>query len=219
MPNKQRHCIGAATLALIAAGAAGLAYANSGGGGGGHGGGAGHGGGHHGRSHHGRGGTGADYPERWQGNRGWQGGGDGWYSGGFYGGSGRLRNGLLFAQLPWYCERYWWGGAAYFYSDDNYYQWNDSAGAYETVQPPPGLVDQVQTQAPARELFIFPDAGQSNAQLARDRDDCDRWAVAQVGFDPRPASTASSADSVVARRMDYLRAVGACLMGRNYTVE
>jgi hypothetical protein len=117
---------------------------------------------------------------------------------------------------------------SYYYADDNYYQWNDSDSAYETVQPPPGLVDQVQAQAPPSELFIFPKAGQSNEQLARDREDCHRWAVAQVGFEPpvaaagaagTPATSSSSADSTAAKRTDYLRADGACLMGRNYTVE
>jgi hypothetical protein len=130
--------------------------------------------------------------------------------------------------MPWYCETYWWGGVPYYYADDNYYQWNDGAGAYETVQPPPGLVDQVQTQEPRRELFIFPAAGQSNEQLARDREDCHRLAVAQVGFDPRvpaagaagiAAARSSSADSTAAKRMEYLRIDGACLMRRNYTVE
>ncbi len=235
MRKKQMHRIVAATLALIAVGSSGLAYAHSGSGGGGdggHGSGGGGpgGGGHHGGGYHGRGVYGGDYPGGWRGYRGWHGGGDGygWYSGGYYGGSGGLRYGLFFATLPWYCETHWWGGVPYYYADDNYYQWNDSASAYQTVQPPPGLVDQVQTQVPVRELFIFPEAGQSNEQLARDRDDCHRWAVAQVGFEPRlaaagaagtPVSSSSSADSTAAKRMDYLRADGACLMGRNYTVE
>ena len=96
-----------------------------------------------------------------------------------------MRYGLLFGTLPWYCETYQWGGVAYYYADDNYYQWNSSVSAYETVQPPPGLVDD-QAQAPAmRELFIFAEVGQSNEQLARDREDCQRLAAKQVGFDPR----------------------------------
>jgi hypothetical protein len=131
--------------------------------------------------------------------------------------------------LPWYCEMYQWGGALYYYTDDNYYQWNSSAGAYETVQPPPGLVDQVQAQAPTiRELFIFPEAGQSNQQLARDREECQRLAATRVGFAPRtpaggsaetPATNLSSAGASAARREDYLRADGACLLARNYSVE
>lgn len=217
----------AAGVALIVAGSSAFAFAHSGGGGGGggHGGGGHHGGGYHGLGIYGGGG----YPAGWRGR--WRGGGDGygWYAGGFYGGSGGLRYGLLFATLPWYCETYWWGGVPYYYADDNYYQWNDGADAYETVEPPLGLVDQLQTQAPAtRELFIFPDAGQSNEQLARDREDCHRWAAAQVGFDPRAAAagsagtaatSSSSADATAAKRADYLRADGACLIGRNYSVQ
>jgi len=185
------HWIVVTSLTAIAVGSSGLACAHSGAGGGG-------------------------------------GDGYGWCSGRFYGGSGGFRYGVLYASIPWYCETYWWGGVPYYYADDNYYQWNDSAGAYETVQPPPGLVDQVQTQEPRRELFIFPAAGQSNEQLARDREDCHRRAVAQVGFDPRvpaagaagtAATSSSSADSTAVKRMEYLRADGACLMDRNYTVE
>ena len=111
---------------------------------------------------------------------------------------------------------------------DNYYQWNNNAAEYETVQPPPGLVDQVQTQAPAmRELFIYPKAGQSNEQLARDREDCHRWAVGQSGFDPTatgassasPPANSEPAGPSTTKRADYLRAEGACLTGRNYSVE
>src|SRR5271155_5508622 len=189
MCRKQMRWIVAATLAAIAVGSSDLACAHSGGGGGGGHGSSG-GGGHHGGGYHGRGVYGGDNPGGWRRHGG--GNGYGWYSGRFYGGSGGFRYGLLFASIPWYCETYWWGGVPYYYADDNYYQWNDSAGAYETVQPPPGLVDQVQTQVPRRELFIFPEAGQSNEQLARDREDCHRWAVAQVGFDPRvPAARAA----------------------------
>ena len=116
----------------------------------------------------------------------------------------------------------------YYYADDNFYQWNDNAAQYETVQPPPGLVNQVQTQAPvARELFIYPKAGQSNEQLARDREECHRWAVGQSGYDPSAVATSSgsttttqaAANSTPEKRADYLRADGACLEGRNYSVE
>ncbi len=240
MRTQRMHWIVPVSLALIAVGSSGFAFAHSGGGGGGggHGGG---GGGHGGGGFHGGGG--------YRGGGGFRGGG-GWYGGGGYGGyrggyGGRggygwrggyggwgwrgLGYGLFFATLPWYYDMYWWDGVPYYYADDNYYQWNNDAGEYETVQPPAGLVDQVQTQAPAnRELFVYPKAGQSNEQLARDREDCHRWAVGQSGFDPRVADVGSagrtatgqsSADSTGAKRADYLRAEGACLIGRNYSVE
>jgi hypothetical protein len=138
-----------------------------------------------------------------------------------------LGYGLFFATLPWYYDTYWWNGVPYYYTDPNYYQWNSDAAQYETVQPPPGLVDQVRTQAPAApELFVYPKAAQSNAQLARDREDCHRWAAAQSGFNPRVAADTSTgatiqspADSTARKRADYRRADGACLEGRNYSVE
>jgi len=249
MRNKQMHWIVAGILALIAVGSSGLAFAHPGGGGGGggygggggghggggyHGGGGGYhggGGGYHGGGggYHGGGGGyhggGGGYRGGWHGGGGY---GHGWYRGGFYGGWGGLGYGVFFATLPWYYDTYWWDGASYYYADNNYYQWNNNAAEYETVQPPPGLVDQMQTQPPAtRELFVYPKAGQSNEQLARDRDDCHRWAVAQVGFDPRVvagsagtnATSQSPADSTAAKGADYLRADGACLTGRNYSVE
>lgn len=221
------HRFIAAILPLTVFGFCTLAFAHSGGGGGsgsGHGGGHGHGG-HRGATHR----SGDVNGRSYRSYRNWRGGGgDGWYSGRFYGGTGRLGYGLLFGALPWYCETHQWGGIAYYYADDNYYQWNSGIGAYETVQPPPGLVDQVQAQAPAmRELFVFTQAGQSNEQLARDREDCRRLAAKQVGFDPRmwgvglagTPATHLSADAAAAMREDYLRADGACLMARNYSVE
>jgi hypothetical protein len=220
----------AAILPLILSGFCALALAHSGGGGssgGGHGGGGGIGGG----GGHGHGGHRSATYRNGDLNGGrygsWRGGGGyGWYTGRFYGGAGPLGYGLLFGTLPSYCETYQWGGAAYYYADNNYYQWNSSVGAYETVQPPPGLVDQVQAQAPAmHELFIFTEAGQSNEQLARDREDCQRLAAKQTGFDPRAAGSTgtpanpSSADAAAAVHEDYLRADAACLMARNYSVE
>ncbi len=236
MRNTRKHGIVAASLALIAVGSSGLAFAHSGGGGGHGGGGGGHGGGGFHGGGRGGGFYGGGYRGGWHGGGGgyrggWRGGGGygyGWYRGGFYGGWGGLGYGLFFATLPWYYDTYWWDGVPYYYADDNYYQWNNSAAEYETVQPPPGLVDQVQTQAPAmRELFIYPKAGQSNEQLARDREDCHRWAVGQSGFDPTatgassasPPANSEPAGPSTTKRANYLRAEGACLIGRNYSVE
>ena len=199
-----------AGLALFMAGYASVALAHTGGSGGGHGGG--HVGGHGHGTHRGTQ-RGGDADRR--ADRGWRGvsNGYGWYAGRFHGGSGRLGYGRLIAALPWYCNVHQWGGVEFYYADDNYYQWNNSAGAYETVEPPPGLVDQVQAQAAGeRELFIFTEAGQSNEQLARDRRDCERQAAREMGF-------VQSADADMARRDVYLRAEGACLMARNYGVE
>jgi hypothetical protein len=219
-----------ASLAAIAAGSSGSAVAHSGGGGGGGGGSHGGGGGFHGGSgvhggggFHGRGGGG--YRGGWHGGGGYR---RGWYGGGYYGAWGGLGYGLFFATLPWYYDTYWWDGAPYYYADDVYYQWNRDAAQYETVQPPAGLSDQVKAQAPVvSELFMYPKAGQSSEQQARDREECHRWAVGQAGFDPTTVAVASAgsptasqlrADSTAVKRADYLRADGACLEGRNYSV-
>jgi hypothetical protein len=222
----------AASLAVMAAGSFDVAIAHPGGGGGSHGGG----------GFHGAGG--------YRGSGGFRGGGSyrggGGYRGGYWGrggyggwGWGGLGYGLFFASLPWYYDTYWWDGAPYYYADDVYYQWNGDANAYETVQPPAGLTDQVRAQAPVtHELFAYPKAGQSSEQQATDREDCYRWAVAQSGYDPRvatnasmgasalsgatasgPAASKESVDSTAAKRADYLRAEGACLEGRNYSVK
>jgi hypothetical protein len=215
------------SLAAIAAGTSGSAVAHPGGGGGGgsHGGG---GGFHGGGGYHGGGGFrgGGGYRGGWYGGGGYR---RGWYGGGYYGAWGELGYGLLFATLPWYYDTYWWDGSPYYYADDVYYQWNRDAAEYETVRPPPGLSDQVKAQEPVvSELFMYPKAGQTNEQQARDREDCHRWAVAQSGFDPAVAPTAPAgattagktpSDTAAARRADYRRADRACLEGRNYSVE
>jgi hypothetical protein len=60
-----------------------------------------------------------------------------------------------------------------------------------------------------RDLFVFPNGDQTIEQLERDRADCQRWAAAQVGLGPKAA----------ANRADYLRADGACLEARDYSVQ
>jgi hypothetical protein len=221
MRSQRTHLIVAVSLALMALGTSGFTFAHSVGGGG-HGGGGGGGfhggGGYRGGGFHGGGGYRGGYWGR--GGYGWRGGYGGW-------GWGGLGYGLFFASLPWYYDTYWWDGVPYYYADDVYYQWNGNANAYETVQPPAGLANQVQVPVP-RELFIYPKAGQTNEQIARDREDCHRWAVGQSGFDPRvedvgsvgtTATKPTPAGSTAAKRADYLRADRACLEGRNYSVD
>src|SRR5271168_4989808 len=137
----------AASLTLMAVGPSGVALAHSGGGGA-HGGGGGghaggfHGGGMHGGGFHGGGWRGGGYRGGWYG-RGY---GRGWYGGGWYGWG--LGYGVLFATLPWYYDTYYWDGVPYYYADDVYYQWNGDAGQYESVPPPAGLANEVQSQSP-----------------------------------------------------------------------
>ena len=118
--------------------------------------------------------------------------------------------GFYFVSIPSYCKLVYWDGVPYYYADDVYYEWNSSVGAYEQVQPPVGLTESINSQAPAlRDLFVFPNGDQTIEQLERDRDECHQWAADQVGLDLKVASN----------RAKYLRADGACLEARDYSVE
>lgn len=162
----------------------------AGGGNGGAGHGAGHGRGHHNASWHG---------ERGPSRRYRSGGQGGWSLPGY---------GFYFVSIPSYCKLVYWEGVPYYTADDVYYEWNASVGAYEEVQPPAGLVEN--GQAPVlRDLFVFPNGDQTIEQLERDREDCRRWATEQFGLEPKMATN----------RADYLRADGACLEARDYSVQ
>jgi len=234
MRTRRMLLILAASLTLIAAGSSGVALAHSGGGGSHGGGGGGHaggfhgGGGMHGGGFHGGGYRGGGYRGGYYGGWYGRGYGRGWYGGGWYGWG--LGYGLLFATLPWYYDTYYWDGVPYYYADDVYYQWDGDAGQYESVPPPAGLADEVQTQAPVmHDLFVYPKGGQTNEQLAHDREECRLWAITQSGFDPKTASppakeaagspVKTNTESLAAKGSEYLRAEGACLQGRNYSVE
>jgi hypothetical protein len=116
----------------------------------------------------------------------------------------------------------------YYYANDNYYVWNPTVNAYESVSPPPGPASRV-TAPPATSaaVFAYPKNGQTSAQQANDRFECHRAAVAQSGFDPTtsvvatPASTQVSAPGAASpsQRQEYLKAQSACLEGRGYSVK
>ena len=119
-------------------------------------------------------------------------------------------HGFYFVSIPSYCKLVYWDGVPYYYADDVYYEWNGSVGAYEQAHPPTGLAESIDSQAPVlRDLFVFPNGDQTSEQLQRDREDCQRWAADHVGLDPK----------VTANRANYLRADGACLEARDYSVE
>jgi hypothetical protein len=130
-------------------------------------------------------------------------------------------HGFYFASIPSYCRLVYWEGASYFYADDIYYEWNGTVGAYQEVQPPAGLAEQIAAQATVMtELFVFPNGDQSNEQLERDREACHRWAVQQVGFEPKAAAPhIKTANRLVAEHAYYLRADQACLEAHDYSVE
>lgn len=62
-------------------------------------------------------------------------------------------------------------------------------------------------------LYVYPAAGQSEAQLAEDRYQCHVWAADASDYDPTlGAGTRAEADS-------YARAFTACMEGRDYVVK
>ena len=62
-------------------------------------------------------------------------------------------------------------------------------------------------------LYVYPAAGQSEAQTADDRYQCHAWAANESGHDPTlGAGSRDEADS-------YTRAFTACMEGRNYVVR
>jgi hypothetical protein len=163
----------------------------------------------------------AGFAGHFGGYRGGYGWGHGWRGGyGYWGpwGWGGLGLGLYFATLPLYYSTYWWDGIPYYYSDNTYYRWNGAVNQYETVNPPPGLQAPLAQEGPlagVSELIAYPKNGQSQEQQGKDKFECHRWAAAQTGFDPTQVTSAS----VAGRRSDYLRAQGACLEGRGYSVK
>jgi len=128
--------------------------------------------------------------------------------------------GLFVPYLPLYYTTVWWDGVPYYYANDAYYEWNQSQGEYEVVEPPAGIEGGGTTQAPASDqLFAYPKNGQSAEQQSKDRYECARWAVSQTGFDPTLSGGGVAAEKWADKRNDYFRAQVSCLEGRGYTVR
>jgi hypothetical protein len=192
-----------AMAAALTLGAVPMAHAH----GGGHGGGGGHAG-----FGAGRGGIG--------GHRGFGGRGFGHGGFGFYDGFGLLGYSALFDTLPLYYSTYWWGGVPYYYASDNFYQWNGYTVQYESVRPPQSLAKQVAMERTEDlNLFAYPKNGQTSAQQATDRSECQQWAAGQTGIESPLVDSPAAAAIPGTKRQDYLRAQAACLQGRGYSVQ
>lgn len=72
---------------------------------------------------------------------------------------------------------------------------------------------------PDGDWVVEPMDGVSYAQQARDRYECDIWAVDQTGFDPTKDDGGVPPDAVPAERADYLRAEAACFQSRGYLMR
>ena len=142
--------------------------------------------------------------------------------------------GIAIHVLPPFYSRLWIGGAPYYYANNVYYA--PGRHGYVVTQPPSEqsiieapasgganatdeIIEQPAdaqiSQAPA-DLYVYPARGQSQQQLDTDRTECHAWAVAKAGYDPNHASTGFQ---IGQKRLDYDRAIGACLEGRGYTVK
>ena len=82
-------------------------------------------------------------------------------------------------------------------------------------QPAPSI-----TPSSNEKIFVYPRQGQSEELQAKDRYKCHSWAVDQIKYDPTQASVSSMPEAQRNQiRADYLRALGACLDGRGYTMR
>jgi hypothetical protein len=120
--------------------------------------------------------------------------------------------GIVVPVLPPYYTTLRVATVQYYYANDAYYRYDDAAGGFVVVPPPA----EAAPAAPrvVLEPFAYPARGQSPEQLARDRDECRRWALEQTGYDPSRADAA-----LAAARDDYFRAMSACYGGRGYTTR
>ncbi|MGO9138283.1 MAG: DUF6515 family protein [Syntrophales bacterium] len=132
--------------------------------------------------------------------------------------------GIVVPILPPYCTTIMLGGVPYYYANEVYY--TQTAGGYMVVEPPAGVMQAPPLQAPpsagqmpSEQVFIYPRQGQSEQQQAKDRYECHSWAVTQTHFDPTQPPAGVPAAQMSQKRMDYQRAMGACLDARGYTVK
>ena len=72
---------------------------------------------------------------------------------------------------------------------------------------------------PDGDWILEPQNGVSYAQQARDRYECDIWAVGQTGFDPTEDDGGVPPQAVSGKRADYLRAEAACFQMRGYVMR
>jgi len=100
-----------------------------------------------------------------------------------------------------------------------YYGWYDpwfySPYAYAYPYPYAYRGTPKQDDKVTENLFAYPAKGQTAAQTAQDRQECNSWAIEQSGLDPTTAKKRAKAE----HQDDYNRAFIACMQGRDYTVK
>jgi len=99
------------------------------------------------------------------------------------------------------------------------YQWDPKSHRYVALVPTDSAT-AVAMPTVSTELFVYPRNAQSDEQQGKDKFECHQWAAKQSNFDPTvPAATNLSAPQMANQRMDYRRAMAACLDARGYSVQ
>ena len=105
------------------------------------------------------------------------------------------------------------GTRRYYHVNATYYFYEPETQEYVVVAEPEGAATALAAAEPSAQLFVYPNEGQSEEQMRRDRYECYVWASEQSGFDP------ALPEQPTQYQTDYDRALSACLAGRNYTVK
>ena len=126
----------------------------------------------------------------------------------------------------------WWlpwaiiGGAAVLAAPYYYAPYYGPPTVIIREQPPVYFQPAQSVTPPSTEserIFVYPRQGQSEELQAKDRYECHNWAVSQIWREPRKVNieewTLIIKSMSESQRADYLRAQGACLDGRGYTVK
>ncbi|MBV7485529.1 hypothetical protein [Bordetella sp. BOR01] len=155
------------------------------------------------------------------------------YHGGYYnsgwwiGGAALLGTGVALALSSGPRYGYGYSGVTYVSPPVYYPPVQYAAPVYaapSVVYPAPAVAypaPRVTYSAPPRvassslDVIAYPAKGQSDAQQARDRQECSRWAMNQSGFDPGNISEYTTSVSTES----YSRAMGACFKGRGYSIN
>jgi hypothetical protein len=95
--------------------------------------------------------------------------------------------------------------------------WGSSYGVGVRIDPYRSRRDRTEDRSGGEQrtvkMYVYPAAGQTEAQLTEDKYQCHVWAADQSGYDP----TNGSGDRDDAN--SYTRAFTACMEGRNYVVK
>ncbi|MBO9352948.1 hypothetical protein GG851_03005 [Bordetella petrii] len=144
----------------------------------------------------------------------------GYYGSGWWiGGAALLGTGVALALSTGPRYGYGYSGVTYVSPPVYYPPVQYPAPVYAAPPPvyaaPPVAYSAPRVASASLDVIAYPAKGQSDAQQARDRAECRRWAVNQSGFDPDNISEYTTSVSTES----YSRAMGACFKGRGYSIN